>query len=67
MSKTLGLKAGRPTHQRQMDLADEEETPKKRVNFDLSAEDYKKLKIYCVEQDQTISQVLRSLVKKVVG
>lgn len=61
----MSLSAGRPSKaSKQATLADM--TDKKsvvRVNFDLDSEAYKRLKIYCVEHEKSVRQVLTELIQ----
>lgn len=60
----MNLSAGRPSKaSKSATLADMADTkPMVRVNFDLDAEEYKRLKIYCVENGKTVRQVLTELI-----
>ena len=60
------LSAGRPSNVRKSatlaSLSDKGATV--RVNFDLDREEHKRLKIMAVEQDRTISEILREMVSQ---
>lgn len=65
MSKQATLTAGRPsaTKNRAATLASlADETAMKRVNFELSADQHTKLKIYATRQGKTIKELLTEYV-----
>ncbi len=61
----LGMQAGRPSAAKAgptlSDLADKQATV--RVNFDLDRDEHTKLKIYAARTQQSITDVLRGLVR----
>jgi hypothetical protein len=60
----LGLRAGRPSENRQAAtlaaLADKRGTV--RVNFDLDRDEHTKLKVYAARSGKTIAEILRDMV-----
>ena len=61
-----GMRAGRPSaNKAAQTLADFADKPNSvRINFDISRDLHKKLKIHAVETGQTVSDILRELVQK---
>lgn len=63
------LSAGRPSKNRQevsinLLLSDKKN---KRVNFDLTAEEHQNLKMYAIQNNTTIKDILTSYVKELIG
>lgn len=67
----LGLAAGRPSESRKSKalaaLADNNESKMIRVNFDLSASEHTRLKVYAAKERKSISDVLRELIAEKLG
>lgn len=65
-NKMVALKAGRPSlHTKAKSLQEVSgETETTRVNFDLDKKIYKSLKIYAVEKDLSVAEILRELIIK---
>lgn len=71
MSKTTNtLMAGRPSARsaaKAANLASLADTPQmKRINFDVTAEAHRKLKIYAAEQGRSIKELLSEYVEQLV-
>jgi hypothetical protein len=60
----LGLGAGRPSEKRKVSMADEMPADLVRINAQVSTAHREKLKIYCVKNKTSITDLLRDFIDK---
>lgn len=63
------LKAGRPSAKTtiKQSLSDFEEKKEfKRINFDVDAKTHQKFKVYCIQNDKTMADILTAYIESIV-
>lgn len=65
----MKLAAGRPSaNSKPMTLSDMEDRPvMKRVNFDLTADQHRRLKVYAAQHDTNIKDLMSAYIVKLLG